>query len=81
MYGGHVEPDFVLQNSRCWQVILTFEEVNITTNIVKWPGRSIHYKQWQGCFNAAISRNTGYSDTGKNFIFAALTSQHDIKLQ
>jgi len=23
MYGGHVESEFVLQNYRCWQVILT----------------------------------------------------------
>jgi len=23
MYGGHVESGFVLQNSRCWQEIIT----------------------------------------------------------
>jgi len=25
MYSVHIESKFLLQNSRCWQVILTFE--------------------------------------------------------
>jgi hypothetical protein len=59
MYGGYVESDFVKQNCRLWQVILPFECVNITTNIVKWPGRSNNTNNGKEYFMQLFTQNPG----------------------